>query len=106
MTLSQTCQTKIFLNSILRQALVKSSNSLKIWCSFIYRFDDFKNINDLMGKETGNEILKEIADRFVSKSDKTSMISRLSSDKIFDPYRIYLQMKKKQQYSLKSLHKR
>lgn len=43
--------------------------------------DDFKNINDIVGKEIGDRVLKEMAQRFVSKTEKVSVVSRLASDK-------------------------
>ena len=65
----------------LNQALLKSSETLKYGAVLFLDFDDFKNVNNLMGKDIGDEVLKEMASRLVSRTDKTSMISRFGSDK-------------------------
>ncbi|MDQ1337236.1 MAG: diguanylate cyclase, partial [Campylobacterota bacterium] len=65
----------------LNQAFVKSSESLKYGAVLLLDFDDFKAVNDLMGKDIGDEVLKEMAKRLVSKIDKASMNSRVGGDK-------------------------
>ena len=67
----------------LSQAFEKSSESLKYGAVLLLDFDDFKNVNDLVGKERGDEVLKEMAKRLVSKTDKLSMVSRFGGDKFF-----------------------
>ncbi len=62
---------------------MKSSESLKHGAVLLLDFDDFKNVNDLVGKERGDEVLKEMAKRLVSKTDKLSMVSRFGGDKFF-----------------------
>lgn len=58
------------------------SEQTQMYGAVIYMdLDDFKNINDLMGKEIGDIVLKEMAQRLVSKTEKVSLISRLGSDK-------------------------
>lgn len=67
----------------LKEAFMKSSESLKHGAVLLLDFDDFKNVNDLVGKERGDEVLKEMAKRLVSKTDKLSMVSRFGGDKFF-----------------------
>jgi len=67
----------------LNQAFEKSSKSSRHGAVLLLDFDDFKNVNDLMGKERGDEVLQEMAKRLVSKIDKSSVISRSGGDKFF-----------------------
>lgn len=65
----------------LNQAFVKSSESLKYGAILLLDFDDFTAVNDLMGKDIGDEVLKEMANRLLSKTDKLSIVSRSGGDK-------------------------
>lgn len=67
----------------LSQAFEKSNESSRYGAVLLLDFDDFKNVNDLMGKERGDEVLQEMAKRLVSKIDKSSVISRSGGDKFF-----------------------
>jgi diguanylate cyclase (GGDEF)-like protein len=65
----------------LSQALTQSSKNLKYGAILFLDFDNFKDINDLMGKDTGDFILKESAQRLISKAQTTSLAARHSGDK-------------------------
>lgn len=72
-----------FFEQHLNEAFMKSSESLKYGAVLLLDVDDFKNVNDLVGKERGEEVLKEMAKRLVSKTDKLSIVSRFGGDKFF-----------------------
>ena len=65
----------------INQAFSKSAQTQMYGAVLYMDLDDFKNINDLMGKEVGDRVLKEMAKRLVSKTEKTSVVSRFGSDK-------------------------
>lgn len=65
----------------LKQAFLSSTKSSMYGAVMFMDFDNFKNVNDLMGKEGGDTILKESAQRLMDKLERASMISRFSSDK-------------------------
>lgn len=65
----------------LEKAFLKSAQSLKYGALLLFDFDDFKTVNDLVGKEVGDEVLKEMTQRFLSQIEKVTVISRLGGDK-------------------------
>ncbi|DAB27319.1 MAG TPA: diguanylate cyclase [Sulfurimonas sp. UBA10385] len=65
----------------LTQALTNSNNSKNYGAVLFFDFDNFKNVNDLMGKEAGDFILTNTADRLILTLNKASIISRYASDK-------------------------
>lgn len=65
----------------LSQALSDSDKSLKYGAILFLDFDNFKDINDLMGNDTGDFVLKESAQRLISKAQTASLAARHSGDK-------------------------
>lgn len=65
----------------LEQSLQENRKELKYGALLFVDLDNFKNINDIMDKTAGDEILKEISKRLIKKAITASLIARHSSDK-------------------------
>ncbi|MFA5453730.1 MAG: EAL domain-containing protein [Sulfurimonas sp.] len=65
----------------LSQALAISSKNKKYGAILFMDFDNFKSVNDLMGQDDGNEVLKSTAERLISNFTDASIVSRYGSDK-------------------------
>lgn len=65
----------------LSQALASSSKSKTYGAILFMDFDNFKSVNDLMGQDDGDEVLKSTAKRLVLKFTNASIVSRYGSDK-------------------------
>lgn len=65
----------------LSQALVSSDKNKKYGAILFMDFDNFKSVNDLMGQDDGDEVLKSTAERLVSNFTNASIVSRYGSDK-------------------------
>lgn len=65
----------------LSQALVNSEKTKKYGAILFMDFDNFKSVNELMGQDDGDEVLKSTAERLVSSFTNASMVSRYGSDK-------------------------
>ncbi|MEK6658606.1 MAG: EAL domain-containing protein, partial [Campylobacterota bacterium] len=63
------------------QVLINNNTSQKYCAILFLDFDNFKNVNDLVDKDAGDFVLKEIAQRFMSKAQKDSFVARHSGDK-------------------------
>ena len=70
-----------FFKEYLTQALLSSKNSSNYGAVLFLDFDNFKNINVLMGEDSGDTILIEITNRLTSDIDKVSIVARQGSDK-------------------------
>lgn len=65
----------------LAQALVSSDKHLNYGALLFLDFDDFRNINDLTDKSTGDAILQEIAQRLIAMTHQEFFVARHSGDK-------------------------
>ncbi|MDK9693131.1 MAG: EAL domain-containing protein [Sulfurimonas sp.] len=65
----------------LAQALVSSDKHLNYGALLFLDFDDFRNINDLTDKNTGDTILQEIAQRLSVMTHQEFFVARHSGDK-------------------------
>lgn len=65
----------------LTQALLSSDKHLNYGALLFLDFDDFRNINDLIDKSTGDAILQEIAQRFIAMTHQEFFVARHSGDK-------------------------
>lgn len=63
------------------QALENSYKNMKYGALIYMDIDNFKSVNDIMGQDEGNTVLKETANRLALKLKDISMISRFGSDK-------------------------
>lgn len=63
------------------QALENSYKNMKYGALIYMDIDNFKSVNDLMGQDEGNTVLKETANRLAMKLKDVSMLSRFGSDK-------------------------
>ena len=79
-SLTYLANQKLFENH-LEQSLIESEKYLKYGAVLFVDFDNFKDVNDLMDKVAGDEILKEISQRLIKKTKNASLIARHSSDK-------------------------
>jgi len=62
------------------QEIIKSMNFYQNNALFLIDINNFKIINDSLGHNIGDEILKEISKRLLSLSDNKNDVGRLSSD--------------------------
>ncbi len=65
----------------LEQALSSSDKHLNYGALLFLDFDDFRNINDLVDKSTGDAILQEIAQRLIAMTHQEFFVARHSGDK-------------------------
>lgn len=72
---------KKLFKQYLNKALDDSNKNLKYGAILFVDIDNFKNVNDAMGQDFGDEVLKEITDRLISNIHKVSIVSRQESDK-------------------------
>lgn len=70
----------LLFNTNLKVKLNEISKSKGMLLVMILDIDNFKNINDIMGYEVGDIILKEISSRLVSCVGKMAMVARQSGD--------------------------
>lgn len=72
---------KKLFKQYLTKALNDSKKNLEYGAILFVDIDNFKNVNDAMGQDFGDEVLKEITDRLISNIHKVSIVSRQESDK-------------------------
>lgn len=65
----------------LEQALFSSNKHFRYGAVLFLDFDDFRNINDLIDKNTGDVILQEIAQRLIAMTHQEFFVARHSGDK-------------------------
>lgn len=63
------------------QALENSYKNMRYGALIFMDIDNFKSVNDLMGQDEGDFVLKETANRLAMQLKDISMISRFGSDK-------------------------
>lgn len=66
------------LNKHLKEVVQRKD--LKLSALLLIDLDDFKDINDLQGHETGDSLLKEISQRMQQFASQSNMVYRLSGD--------------------------
>jgi diguanylate cyclase (GGDEF)-like protein len=71
---------RVFFNEILNKALNHAARQNKVMAVLFIDLDRFKNINDAMGHNTGDLVLKEIAKRLESILRAGDTLARLSGD--------------------------
>lgn len=64
----------------LYQALINSENKNEYGAILFIDIDNFNDVNNVLGKEAGDFILKEMSDRLLSKLRGTTLIARYRSD--------------------------
>jgi diguanylate cyclase (GGDEF)-like protein/PAS domain S-box-containing protein len=71
---------RILFNDRLEQAMLKSERSKKSVALFFMDLDRFKQINDSLGHEVGDDVLKIVAERITSVIRKEDTLARLGGD--------------------------
>ncbi|EDZ63332.1 diguanylate cyclase/phosphodiesterase (GGDEF & EAL domains) with PAS/PAC sensor(s) [Sulfurimonas gotlandica GD1] len=71
---------RILFNDRLSQGIKKSKRHNEILALFFIDLDQFKQINDSLGHDTGDVVLKEASRRFSSKIREEDTLSRLGGD--------------------------
>lgn len=71
------------LNDRMSQALALARRDSERHAGFFVDLDGFKNVNDQLGHEVGDTVLREIARRLVAAMRETDTISRLGGDEFF-----------------------
>lgn len=70
----------VFFNEMLNRALNHAKRHNKILAILLIDLDRFENINDTFGQVAGDQVLKEIANRFSSELRSSDILARLSGD--------------------------
>lgn len=65
----------------LAQALTNSDKNKTYGAILFMDYDNFKSVNDIIGQDSGDEILKSTAERLVLKFTNASIVSRYGNDK-------------------------
>jgi diguanylate cyclase (GGDEF)-like protein/PAS domain S-box-containing protein len=68
------------LQERLKQALVTSHRSKRFGCLFIIDLDNFKILNDSLGHDKGDELLKNVAQRLIACVREGDTVARLGGD--------------------------
>lgn len=71
------------LDDRMNQALALARRDSERHAGFFVDLDGFKNVNDQLGHEVGDRVLREIARRLVAATRETDTISRLGGDEFF-----------------------
>ncbi|NTV72133.1 MAG: diguanylate cyclase [Azonexaceae bacterium] len=71
------------LDDRLNQALALARRDSERHAGFFVDLDGFKSVNDQLGHEAGDTVLREIARRLVAATRETDTISRLGGDEFF-----------------------
>lgn len=75
-----TLPNRIFFNEIFSKALSHATRNKKALAVLFIDIDRFKNINDALGHETGDQVLKEIAMRLSGILRPGDVLARLGGD--------------------------
>lgn len=70
---------KSFVTELLKKKALQRKNNSK-FCIMIIDFNDFKNINDYYGHETGDFIIKEFVTRITKGIKDTDLLARIGGD--------------------------
>jgi diguanylate cyclase (GGDEF)-like protein len=71
---------RAYMNERLQQAIAASKQSKKGFAIYFIDLDGFKSINDSLGHNAGDEVLKELAQRLRKVIRKNDFIARLGGD--------------------------
>jgi diguanylate cyclase (GGDEF)-like protein len=71
---------RALLNDRLRQVVLTSARRHLLAAVMVLDIDHFKNINETVGPQLGDELLKAVADRLVSQLRQVDTFARLSGD--------------------------
>jgi diguanylate cyclase (GGDEF)-like protein len=71
------------LDDRMNQALALARRDSERHAGFFVDLDGFKSVNDTLGHEVGDTVLREIARRLVAATRETDTISRLGGDEFF-----------------------
>lgn len=75
--------TKLPNRRLLLKKLKESKNSSKAFTVLYLDLDMFKNVNDSMGHQAGDELLKSVAKRLVAILNTRGMVARIGGDEFF-----------------------
>lgn len=64
----------------LMQALASAQHNNQMLAVMLINLDCFKNINDTLGQDTGNRLLKSVAERFAESAGEGNTIARIGND--------------------------
>ncbi|QOG11355.1 EAL domain-containing protein [Arcobacter sp. FWKO B] len=65
----------------LSQAIIESTSTFRYGAILFVDIDNFKMVNDVKGRDGGDEVIKNITQRLTSNVYKSTMISRFGGDK-------------------------
>jgi diguanylate cyclase (GGDEF)-like protein/PAS domain S-box-containing protein len=71
---------RYLLKDRLRQALASAKNYNRLVATLFLDLDNFKHINDTLGHDTGDQLLKIVAERIVKYTRKSDTLARLGKD--------------------------
>lgn len=71
---------RVVFSDRLNQAIIRARRYRKLIAVLFLDLDGFKNINDSLGHETGDRLLKETANRLIRSVRESDTVSRLGGD--------------------------
>ena len=71
---------RVFFRELLTRAMAQARRAQKLMAVMFVDLDGFKNINDTLGHEAGDALLKSIAQRIVSVLRKDDVVARQGGD--------------------------
>lgn len=71
---------RIYMENSLTRAIVKSQKQKNCFATMFLDLDGFKNVNDTLGHNIGDELLKAVANRLTSNTDAENTLARMGGD--------------------------
>ncbi len=71
---------RTYIENSLNTAIIKSKHQNNCFATMFLDLDGFKNVNDTLGHNIGDELLKAVADRFRLNTDPENTLARMGGD--------------------------
>lgn len=72
--------TRKYLENTIKRAIINANINKSVFSIIMYDLDNFKNINDRFGHQTGDEVLASISRIVLNNIDKTASIGRYGGE--------------------------
>jgi len=71
---------RVFIENSLNAAIEEAQEQQKCFATMFLDLDGFKNVNDTLGHNIGDELLKAVADRLSANTHKENTLARMGGD--------------------------